>query len=145
MDGNFGLDLDAAMQHINSAQTFSVFFPSLRRALVVDMRRNESEGPLVRVLPMTRSVAERLRTLKRLRPHMARASEIVAIPWTGYVANLVSSGVWGKVIARLEESGAQQAREDALAALEELRRVERHELTSLIRGDQYETLWARQR
>ncbi len=144
MDGNFGLDLNAVFQHIGKAQTFSIFFPTLRRALVVDMRHAPAEGPLVRVMPMARSASERLRTLKRMRPHLPRASEIVAIPWPAYVNNLVSSGVWEKILARIDESGSTDARHAIDNALDELRRIERHEIAALIRGEQYETIWAKQ-
>ena len=143
MDGNFRLDLNVVFHHIESAQTLSVFFPTLRRALVIDLRHGPQEGPLVRVMPLTRSAADRLRTLKRLRPHLPRATEIVAIPWSGYVGTMVSSGVWEKLVSRVTSTGGEEASKAMDVALEELRRIERHELAALIRGEQYETMWAR--
>jgi hypothetical protein len=145
VDGNFRLDLTAVFHHIDSAQTLSVFFPLLRRALVVDMRHGPQEGPLVRVMPMARSAADRLRSLKRLRPHLPRATDIVAIPWAGYVGNVVTSGVWERLVKRLEAEGGAGVVKTADAALEELRRIERHELALLLKGEQYETMWARKK
>ena len=145
VDGNFRLDLDAVFHHMESAQTLSIFFPLLRRALVIDMRHGPQEGPLVRVMPMARSAADRLRSLKRLRPHMPRATEIVAIPWAGYVGNVISSGVWERLTKRLAAEGDEKTVAAANTALEELMRIERHELALLIKGEQYETMWARKK
>lgn len=143
MDGNFRLDLNAVFQHIETAQTLSLFFPVLRRSMVVDLRHGPQEGPMVRVMPMARSASDRLRSLKRLRPHLPRANEIVAIPWTGFVVNLVSSGVWERLVKRVTAEGGENSAKEMEAALQELQRAERHELAMLIRGEQYETMWAK--
>jgi hypothetical protein len=143
VDGNFRLDLTSVFQHIESAETLSVFFPMLRRAVVIDLRHGPQEGPLVRVMPMARSASDRLRSLKRLRPHLPRVSGIVAIPWAGYVSTIVSSGVWEKLLSRVVAAGGEQSARDMAAALLELRRIENQELAALIRGEQYETMWAK--
>ncbi len=143
VDGNFRLDLTSVFQHIESAETLSVFFPMLRRAVVIDLRHGPQEGPLVRVMPMARSASDRLRSLKRLRPHLPRVSGIVAIPWAGYVSTIVSSGVWDKLVQRVVAAGGEKSSKDMAAALLELRRIENHELAALIRGEQYETMWAK--
>jgi hypothetical protein len=145
VDGNFRLDLEAVFKHIGSAQTLSVFFPMLRRALIIDLRHGPQEGPMVRVMPMARSAADRLRSLKRLRPHLPRANEVLAVPWTGYVGSLVSSGVWEKLMERVVAEGGDTSRKDMDEALTELQRIERHEMAMLIKGEQYETMWAKKR
>ncbi len=145
MDGNFRLDLEAVFKQIESAQTLSLFFPMLRRSLVIDLRHGTQEGPMVRVMPMARSASDRLRSLKRLRPHLPRANEILAIPWTGYISTLVSSGVWGKLADRVRAEGGEVSSKDMDNALVELQRIERHEMALLIKGEQYETMWARKR
>ncbi len=143
MDGNFGLDLDTVIQHVENADTFSIFFPMLRRALVVDMRESPGQGPLVRVMPMARSAADRLRSLKRQRPHLPRPTEVAAIPWATYVENVISFGVWDRLVKRLESSGHKDVVRSANACLQDLRRFERQEIAALIRGNRYETIWAR--
>lgn len=145
MDGNFRLDLNAVFQHIESAQTLSFFFPVLRRSMVVDLRHGPQEGPMVRVMPMARSASDRLRSLKRLRPHLPRANEIVAVPWTGFVVNLVTSGVWERLVKRVTAEGGEASAKEMDAALQELQRIERHELAMLIKGEQYETMWAKKK
>jgi len=143
LDREFGLDIDAIVGHIDSAPTLSFFFPRLRRSLVVDMRQGPEDGPFIRVLPMARGLHERLRSIKRARPHLPKATEIVAIPWPIYVENMVS-GVWARVIQRIETTGSVDAVSAAEAALTELRALESQELTALIKGGQYETIWARE-
>ena len=93
---------------------------------------------------MARGLHERLRSLKRARPHLPKATEIVAIPWPIYVENLVRSGVWARVMKRIESTGSQDAVASAEAGLNELRALESQELTALIKGGQYETIWARE-
>jgi hypothetical protein len=139
----YGVDLGAIVGHVESSETFSIFFPSLRKALVVDMRHGPEEGPMVRVLPMARSPQERLRSLRRLRPHLPRATQMVAIPWPSYVANMVRSGVWDKLAVRVSESGSEDAVRALSHSLAELRQHESTELATLIRGDHYETIWSR--
>jgi len=144
LDREFGLDIDAIVGHIDNAPTLSFFFPRLRRSLVVDMRQGPEDGPFIRVLPMARGLHERLRSIKRARPHLPKATEIVAIPWPIYVENMVRSGVWTRVIQRIEATGSTEAIAAAESALTELRALESQELTALIKGGQYETIWARE-
>ena len=144
MDREFGLDIDAIVGHIDNAPTLSFFFPRLRRSLVVDMRQGPEDGPFIRVLPMARGLHERLRSIKRARPHLPKATEIVAIPWPIYVENMVRSGVWARVLQRIETTGSTEAIAAAESALTELRALESQELTALIKGGQYETIWARE-
>ena len=144
MDGGRGLDLRAVAHHVATAETMSFFFPVLRRSLVIDLRSSPKDGPLVRVMPVARSAGGRLRVLKRLRPHMPRPRNLVTIPWPVYVETLVSSGIWGRLLARLADSGSRDALRAAAEALAELRQIEQRELGALIRGEQYETIWTRQ-
>jgi len=143
VDGSHRLDLRAVAHHVETAETMSFFFPLLRRSLVIDLRSSPGEGALIRVMPVARSVGERVRSLKRLRPHLPRPADLVAIPWPVYVDTLVSSGIWDRLLARLAESGSRNALRDARSALAELRRMEGRELAALVRGERYETLWAR--
>ena len=110
---------------------------------MIDVRLKEEDPPLVRVVPMARSIADRLRTIKRMRPALPRPRDIVAIPWVGYVGAMDSSGLWKKIIARIEETGFPEALAAADKSFDELVRMERQELAHLIMGEQYDTLWAR--
>jgi hypothetical protein len=76
---------------------------------------------------------------------LPRPQDILAIPWVGYVGALKTSGLWAKVVARIEATDYPDAITAAEKAFDELIRMERRELAQLIMGEQYETLWARQR
>mgnify|MGYP006219826135 FL=1 len=121
----------------------AVFFPKFGQSVVIDVRPKEGEAPLVRVVPMARSIADRLRSIKRMRPALPRPQDIIAVPWVGYVDAMKTSGLWAKVVARIEDSDFPEAVEAAERAFNELVRMERRELAQLIMGEQYETLWAR--
>ncbi len=143
MDFGYGDSVDGVFKFIENAEVMAVFFPKFGQSIVVDVRPKEGEPPLVRVVPMVRSIADRLRTIKRMRPALPRPQDIVAVPWVGYVDAMKASGLWGKVLGRIAQTGFPTALEDAENAFNELVRMERRELAQLIMGDQYETLWAR--
>lgn len=143
MDFGYGDSVDGVFKFIENAEVLAVFFPKFGQSVVVDVRPKDGEPPLVRVVPMARSIADRLRTIKRMRPALPRPQDIVAVPWVGYVDAMKTSGLWGKVLERIEQAGFPEALEDAENAFDELVRMERRELAQLIMGDQYETLWAR--
>jgi hypothetical protein len=143
LDFGYGDSVEGVFKFIESADVLAVFFPKFGQSIVVDVRPKEGEPPLVRVVPMARSIADRLRTIKRMRPALPRPQDIVAVPWVGYVDAMKTSGLWGKVLGRIEQAGFPEALEDAENAFNELVRMERRELAQLIMGDQYETLWAR--
>ena len=143
MDFGYGNGVDGVFKFISNADVMAVFFPKFGQSVVIDVRHKEGEPALVRVVPMARSIADRLRTIKRMRPALPRPQDIIAVPWVGYVEAMQTSGLWGKIIVRIEDSGYTDALEDADKAFEELVRMERRELAQLIMGEQYETLWAR--
>lgn len=144
MDGNYKHDLNLIFKHVTSSEVFAVFFPHLRKSLVVDMRLTGEDGaPFIKVLPLARSANERIRTLKRLRPGLPRATQFTAIPWVAYVGNLVSSGVWAKVLDRIKATNSPKSEAAALEAIEQLLQIERQEMAALIRGEEYETIWSR--
>ena len=143
MDFGYGNGVDGVFKFISNADVMAVFFPKFGQSVVIDVRHKEGEPALIRVVPMARSIADRLRTIKRMRPGLPRPQDIIAVPWVGYVDAMKTSGLWGKIVARIEESGYSDALDDAEKAFGELVRMERRELAQLIMGEQYETLWAR--
>ncbi len=145
MDFGYGNGVDGVFKFVENAEVMAVFFPKFGQSIVIDVRAKEGEPPLVKVVPMARSIADRLRTIKRMRPALPRPQDILAVPWVGYVGALKTSGLWAKVVARIEATGYAEAVEESEKAFDELIRLERRELAQLIGGEQYETLWARQR
>ncbi|MDA1297501.1 MAG: hypothetical protein O3B04_05800 [Chloroflexi bacterium] len=143
MDGQFSINLEAVLQHIEKAETFSIALPTVKRALVIDMRTKGDDGPFVRVMPMARTASERLRSLRRLRPTLPRAAEILVVPWPSFVDGLVRAGIWQRLQQRVASSGSAAAADALDDSLTELRVAESRELGALLRGEEYEVLWAK--
>ena len=143
-EGDFGIDLQKVKETIGDAEVMSLFFPSLRKSLILDIRTNEKDGPMVKVMPMAASPQERLRGLRRMRPGFPRLRSLTLIPWLRYIDSLVTTGVWERVLERV--SNASPGNDDLLAtceaALQELRELEKAELLAVIRGDNYRTIWS---
>ena len=145
MDDEFVFDLDEVMSNIDAAEVMSLFFPTFRKAVVIDTRSDDGEGPMVRILPMAASPQERLRTIRRLRPGLPRLRSLTLIPWPRYVESLVGLGVWDRIGNRLRKAGHDDVVQQCEAVLEDLRKLERLELAAVIRGENYHTVWAASR
>ena len=109
LDGGFELDIEAVRENIAEAEVVTLYFPFLRKTLLVDTRSTERLGPMVRLVPMARSTAERFESLQRLRPELPKPESITMIPWGRRVASLRAAGVWDRLLARLSESGDRTA------------------------------------
>ncbi|MDP6455577.1 MAG: hypothetical protein QF898_20030 [SAR202 cluster bacterium] len=142
MEGNFLFEIDEVLRNVQEAEVMSIFFPSFRRALIVDTRSNADDGPMVRLMPMASSPQDRVRSIRKLRPGFPRLQNPTLIPWQRYVESLVNLGVWEKIVTRIEESGDGKAIQACEAALTELRRLEREELVAAISGENYQTIWS---
>jgi len=143
MDFGYGDGVDGVFKFVDNAEVLAVFFPKFGQSIVVDIRPKDDIPPLVKVLPMARSISERLRTIRRLRPELPRPQDIIAIPWIGYVDVLKESGLWDRVVARVEHSGFDEAVKQIHESFGEIQRLERKELAHLILGEHYETIWTR--
>lgn len=141
MDGDFEIDSTQLQDAVRSAEVLSIFFPLVRRSLVIDTRFDAEDGPMVRLMPQVSSLEERCRSIRRVRPHFAQPEKVTAIPWPKYVNSLVQTGVVARIRHRLAQSGFQGPLRALDKALEELRRREKQELAAVIRGDHYHTIW----
>jgi hypothetical protein len=142
MDGEFLLDVQEIIDSVQSAEVMSLFFPTLRKALVVDTRYTDTKGPMIRLMPMVGSPQERLRSLRRLRPGFPRVRSLTVVPWPRYVDSLVTLGVWDLIVDRLGRSGSQEVPEACDEVLSELRLAEKAELSAVVQGENYHTIWS---
>ena len=140
MDEEIDFDPDEVMSKIDEAEVISLFFPTFRKSVVIDTRYNDTEGPMIRVLPMVASPQERLRSIRRLRPSFPRLQHLTLIPWPRYVDSLVSLGVWDRIVGRLARSGHNQLVELCDSILAELVRLEKRGLAGVVRGDNFRTV-----
>ncbi len=142
MDADSEDDLQDIIENIDKAEVMSLFFPTFRRAVVIDTRSNEKEGPMVRIMPMAASPQERMRTIRRLRPGFPRVRNIILIPWLRYVDSLVELGVWERIVNRFVASGHSEVASACDSILQELRQLEKAELIAVVRGDNYQSIWS---
>lgn len=141
MNGDFPINLEEVIRYLEHAETFSLYFPLLGKALVVDYRCNEEEGPFIRVLPMVASVEERVKSFRRLRPRFPPPSQLLAIPWPKHIQSLYLWGVWDKISNRLLALGHSSTQQACQLAIRQLLHAEREELSRAIKGEGYHTLW----
>ena len=145
MDGDFRIDLDEVLKNIDSAEVISIYFPLLRKTILIDTRFTEEDSPMIRIVPMATTPEERHRVLRRLRPHFPKPKAITVIPWPKYVESLVHLGVWRKVLERFVYSGHKEAVQACNQVLEEMYELEIEEFSAVITGENYHTMWARSR
>ncbi|HEX6513530.1 MAG TPA: hypothetical protein VF157_14600 [Chloroflexota bacterium] len=123
------------LRNLREAQVISLFLPCLGRALIVDLRSNEAEGPLITTDSLVSGPQERLDSLRRLRPSFDLPDNMTVAPWFGPVRTLESSGALAEIINRLAAIGHPDREAALLATYNELLDLEREEIVALIRGD----------
>ena len=141
MNADFPVEMNEVLQTIESSEVITILFPIIRHSLVVDTRTSSEVGPMVRAMPQTRGLEERIRAVHRLRPQFARPDHLVVIPWPKYITSLVSLGVADALAKRLASSseGTRELRQ----AIEQLARLERQEMVAVISGEgNYRTIWS---
>ncbi len=144
MDNGVEADIDAITRNVDEAEVVTFYFPLLGKTLLIDTRTSEHVGPMVRVVPMADSSAERLRSLRRLRPELPRPTSLTLIPWNRSIDSITNLGVWEHIARRLnEQRDGEQYCAIGRRCLQRLRTLERAELRSAITGERYHTIWAR--
>jgi len=98
---------------------------------------------MVKVVPPVKSIEERYRSLKQLRPRFPTPEKIVAIWWPRFARSLATTGTWNLVMARVSESGHVDAVRMAEQALEELIALEAEQQRDAVVGEGFRTLWSR--
>lgn len=141
MDSDYRLDIPEVTRSIDSSEVIALYFPLLRKTLLMDTRTNELDGPMIRVVPMAASPEERFRSLMKMRPRFARPESVTIIPWPKYVRSLRNLGVWDHIVRRLAETGHPEIVRKSEAALKELLKLENTELRRAITGENYRTIW----
>ncbi len=145
MDNDFAIDIDAIFAVINKADVITVRFLILPQRLLIDTRCSESEGPLIKLVPRAASLEDRFKSIKQLRPRFRLPEKITAVWWPKHVRELVTCGVWDRIVRRLTSAGFPQAAEQCQEVLEELDRREEQEILKAIAGKGYHCVWERTR
>lgn len=142
MDNEFGLDLAEVAAILASADVAVVRFITAPKRLLLDFRATEVDGPCIAVVEPVRSIEERYKDLKRLRPRFPLPERIHVIWWPRYVSSLVATGMWERVVRRAASSGHGMGAESANEALRELIALEAALTRSAITGDGFQTIWS---
>lgn len=142
LDGGFEVDLDAVSRNIDEAEVVALFFPLLRKTLILDARPGETACPLLVVVDMVANPQQRFRAFHRLRPSLPRPHSITTIPWNRRIASLRSTGVWDHVLNRLSGHD-EHCFTNAGACLSALAGLERREVMHALTGEDHHTLWGR--
>src|SRR3990172_7331212 len=132
MDSEFRIDISEVKRAIGMGEIIALYFPILRKTLLMDARTTPLDGPMIKVVPMASSPEERFRELMRMRPRLPKPESINIVPWPKYVNSLVRLGVWDHIVRRFIEIGPPQIVRQCEECLQELYRVEREELRRAI-------------
>ena len=141
LDSDYRIDVSEVIRNIDGAEVVALYFPLLRRTLLMDLRTNEIDGAMIRVVPMANTPEERFQSLVKMRPRFRKPDSIVIIPWPKYVASIVDLGIWDHIVRRYADTGSPTAVRECERCLRELTKLEREEIHRAITGENYETMW----
>ncbi len=143
LNGDYGIDLEEVRRVIDAADVLVVRFSVTDRRLIVDARTNETDGPLIKMVPPVASGEERFRALKVMRPRFKTPQRIMTFQWPRHARALVDAGVWEHLTRRVAALGWPDAAAQCEQAFAELLReeciVEREAVQG---GEGFKTLWA---
>lgn len=128
-------------KNIDVADVIAMYFPLLRKTLLMDMRTNDVDGPMIKVVPMANTPEERFQSLLKMRPRFGRPDSITIIPWPKYVQSIAEMGIWDRIVRRYAELGSPQSVRDCDRCFAELAKLEGQEIRRAITGENYETIW----
>ena len=135
MDNDYPVDVDEILRVLDTAEVIVFRFLIFPQRLLVDPRANDTEGPLIKLVPPATSAEERFRSLRRLRPRFSPPERITVIHWPKFIDRLESSGVCSGIERRGVTDAFPQTVTAAAEALCELRRLEQREVRNAITGE----------
>ena len=135
------MDPEEVSRNIEAAEVICLHFPLFRRTLLIDTRCSNDDPPLVRLVPMAKSVEDRFKSLRRLRPNFPQPERITIIPWPSYVDSLVRLGIWDRLLQRFARGGHSTTLARCRDVFKQLQSLERAEMAAAVTGKQYHTIW----
>jgi len=142
---DFGIDLDEVRRVIDAAEVLVVRFSITDRRLLADTRTNDSDGPMVRVVPPVASGQERFKALREMRPTFPPPERIMTFQWPRHARALVEAGLWEHLVRRAVAIGGPDTAAECERAIHELIAAERQSEIEAIRGSEaFKTLWERE-
>lgn len=141
VDSDYRIDVSEVNKNIDVADVIALYFPLLRKTLLMDMRTNEIDGPMIKVVPMANTPEERFQSLLKMRPRFGRPDSITIIPWPKYVQSIADMGIWDRIVRRYADLGSPSSVRDCDRCYRELTKLEGQEIRRAITGENYETIW----
>lgn len=142
MDNDFSIDLVDIAASIRTGEVLTLRFVAVGHRLLLDFRTTDIDGPLVKIVEPVKSIEERYRSLRKLRPRFEGPEKIVSIWWPRFAASLRTTGIWDEVMQRISDSGHTDAVRRAEDALQELIALEAAQQRAAISGTGFRTLWS---
>lgn len=141
LDSDYRIDVSEVNRNLDVADVIALYVPLLRKTLLMDLRINDVDGPMIRVVPMANTPEERFQSLLKMRPRFGRPESITIIPWPKYVTTLAELGIWDHIVRRYAETGFPEVVRECERCFNELVQLEREEVVRAVRGENYETIW----
>jgi hypothetical protein len=142
MNGDLPMDMGEIERNIAAADIIAIYFPFLAKTLLVDTRYDESEGPMVKLVPVARSIQDRMETIRELRPRFPKPQSVAVVPWPKYVRTLEQSGIWDRIVKRLGDMQFFNQVNECRKIFGELEQMEQKEIVAAVTGEGFRTLWA---
>jgi hypothetical protein len=144
MVSEFGFDIEEIQRVVADAEVFIVSFPRIEPRLLVDARVGDDDPPVIRIVPRVSSAAERYRHLQKMRPGLQLPEQITVFRWPRHAQSMRELGIWGRIEERLVELGGPDMARACGEAFHELLKAERaEEVSTILGGEGFETLWER--
>ena len=128
-------------RNLDVAEVVALYFPMLRKTLLMDVRTNDVDGPMIRVVPMAKTPEERFQSLLKMRPRFGKPDSITIIPWPKFVHSLIELGIWDHIVRRYAELGSPDMVRECDRCFVQLQKFEDDEIRNAITGENYETIW----
>jgi hypothetical protein len=141
LDSDYRIDISEVNKNVDFAEVIAMYFPLLRKTLLMDFRSNDVDGAMIRLVPMANTPEERIQSLLKMRPRFGRPDTITIVPWPKYARSLVELGIWDHIVRRYADTGSADAVRQCDRCYNELTKLEREEERRAITGENYETIW----
>jgi hypothetical protein len=143
MEREHEIDISELKDSVSTVEMLTIYFPMLRKTLLVDNRFSAVDPPMVRIVPMVRNLEERVRELQKLRPRFPKPESLSIVPWVGRIASLQRHGIIDHMQRHFVDNGWPDAARACRQAYVELERLEReHIRNAVLGGSNFETIWA---
>src|SRR5687768_18531281 len=103
----FGIDIDVILNAVDTAEVLVVRFPFIDKRLLVDLRVDAIDPPVITLVSQASGIEERFRSVRQARPRLPLPDRIISFHWPRHAELLQTTGVWEHIVRRFKDSGHQ--------------------------------------